>query len=96
MSVDSERLDRLVHSGRKLADTGRLLEWGAHALHPASSNLGRLVAAVSVARLGATLLPAAGRALRRHPVASLLLAAGLLGALYWAREPPRSPRPRFG
>ncbi len=96
MSVDPERLDRLVHSGRKLADTGRLLEWGAHVLHPASSGVGRVVAEISVARLGATLLPAGARALRRHPVVSLLLAAGLLGALYLSREPPSRPRPRFG
>ena len=96
MSVDYERLERLAHSGRKLADTGRLLEWSTHVLHPATSGLGRVVAAVSIARLGATLIPAGARAFKRHPVASLLLAAGLLGALYLARAPRDSPRPRLG
>ena len=92
MSFDPEHLGR---SGRGLADTGRLLEWAGLAMHPASSTLGRLAAAAAVARLAARLGPAGGRLLRRHPVASLLVAAGLLAALYLAQAPRESPRLRL-
>lgn len=87
MSVNPERLRQ---SGRRLADAGDLLQWAAHAVHPASSVLGRVTAAASVLRLGSRLLPAGERLLRRHPVGSLLVVAGLLGALYLARS-PRTP-----
>lgn len=93
MSIHSESLSR---SGRTMADAGRLLEWGAHAVHPATSALGRIAAWVYVAKLGARLIPAGGRLLRRHPAASLLVMAGFLGALYLAREQGRSPRLRHG
>ena len=92
MSFDPEHLGR---SGRGLADTGRLLEWAALAMHPSSTTLGRVAAAAAVARLGARLGPAGGRLLRRHPVASLLVAAGLLAALYLARAPREPPPPRL-
>jgi len=88
--------DRLGWSGGKLADVGHLAERAAHAIGPASSALGRLAAAVSVVRLGARVLPEGARLLRRYPAASLLLAAGALGAWYLARESRGSPRPRFG
>lgn len=91
MSFDPDHLGR---SGRGLADTGRLLEWVSLAVHPESSTLGRVAAAAAVARLGARLGPAGGRLLRRHPVASALVAAGLLAALYLART-PREPAPRL-
>lgn len=93
MSVDPDQLGR---SGGRLADAGHLLERAAHAVHPASSALGRVAAAVSVVRLGARLIPAGGRLLRRHPVGSLLVAAGFLGVLYLARAPRSSPRLRLG
>lgn len=88
--------DHLGRSGRHLADTGRLLQWAAHVTHPESSGLERVTAAVALITLGARLLPAGGRLLKRYPVASLLVAAGLLGALYLSRPPLRSPRPRYG
>ena len=91
MSIDS---DRLGESGSRVADAGHLAERFAHALGPASAMLGRLAAAVSVAQLAARLLPTSGRLLRRHPVASLLVVAGLLGALYLAQEESRSHRLR--
>ena len=93
MSIDP---DRLGESGKWLADAGRLAERAAHALGPASSLLGRLAAAVSVAQLATQMLPAGGRLLRRHPVACLLVVAGLAGALYLAQEPPHSSRLRLG
>lgn len=93
MSVDP---DRLGWSGSRLADVVQLVERAAHVIGPASSALGRVTAAISVVKLGARVLPAGGRLLRRYPLASVLVAAGLLGALYLAREPRRSPRPRPG
>lgn len=93
MRVDPEQLGR---SGRGLSDAGRLIESAAHAVHPASSGLGRVLAAISVAQLGARVIPAGGRLLRRHPVASLLVAAAVLGALYLTRGPRSSPRLGLG
>lgn len=94
MSVHFESFSR---SGRTMADAGRLLQWGTHAVHPATSALGRIAAGVYAAQLGARLIPAAGRLLRRHPVASSLVLVGFLGALYLAREQEgRSPRLRYG
>ena len=91
MSVDP---DHLGWSGNRLADAGRLAERAAHVIGPASSALGRITAAVSVVRLGVRVIPAGSRLLRRYPVASALVAAAALGALYLAREPRRSARPR--
>lgn len=92
MSVDPDHLGR---SGRTLADIGALIERLAHAVGPASPALGRVAAAVSVARLGARLIPAGGRLIRRYPAVSLLVLGGCLGALYLAR-PRKRPRLRFG
>ena len=91
MSVDTEILRR---SGRTLADAATLVERAAHTLAPSSSTLERMAAAVTVARLGARLLPAGGRLLRRYPVGSVLLAAGFIGALYLLRPPRAAPRLR--
>lgn len=88
--------DHLRRSGGTLADAGHLLERIAHALGPASPTLGRVAAAISLARLEARLLPAGGRMLRRHPVGSLLVVAGVLGAVYLLRPLPLSPRQRLG
>lgn len=81
------------HAGGFLADLGRFVERTAHAIGPASPALGRVAAAVSVVQLGMRLVPAGGRLLRRHPAGSLLVLAGLLGALYLTRAPSR---PRWG
>jgi hypothetical protein len=93
MRVDPEALKR---SGRTLAEAAMLVERAAHTVAPSSSTLGRLVAAVSVARLGARLIPAGGRVLRRYPMGSLLVAAGFLAALYLVRPSQPPPRPRLG
>jgi hypothetical protein len=89
MSIDPERLRR---SGRTLADAATLIERAAHTLAPSSSTLERMAAAVTVVRLGARLIPAGGRLIRRYPVGSLLLAAGFLSALYLMRQPSVAPR----
>jgi len=93
MGVDPERLRR---SGRVLADAATFVERAAHTLAPSSSTLERVVAAVTVAQLGARLIPAAGRLLRRHPVGSLLLAAGFVGAFYLLRPQGAAARLRPG
>ena len=96
MSVDADHLGR---SGGILADTGYLLERIAHAVGPASPMLGRVAAAVSIVKLGTRLVPAGGRLIRRHPVGSALVAAGILGVAYLLRARPTSsrsrPDPRF-
>lgn len=89
MSVDP---DHLRQSGRTLSDSGTLIEKAAHAARPSTSMLGRLAAAVSVAQVGARLVPVAGRLLRRYPVGSLLVVVGLLGALYLVSDPQTSSR----
>lgn len=86
--------DHLGWSANKVAEAGRLAERAAHVVGPASSALGRITAAVSVVRLGARVIPEGGRLLRRYPVASALVVAAALGALYLAREPRRSGRLR--
>ena len=94
MTIDPDHLGR---SGGTLADAGHLLERIALAVGPLSPALGRVAAAISIARLGARLLPAGGRFLRRHPVGSVLVvAAGVLGAVYLLRPLPFSPRQRLG
>lgn len=93
MRVDPDNLGR---SGGMLSDVGRLVERAAHAVGPASSTVGRITAAVSVARLGARLIPAGGRLLRRYPAGSLLVVAGCLGVLYLMRSTRLPPRPRYG
>lgn len=90
MSIDPDRLGR---SGGTLADAGHLLERVAHAVGPASPMLGRVAAAVSIVRLGARLIPAGGRLLRRYPVGSALVVAGVLGAVYLLRPPTNSAHP---
>ncbi|MGH8180060.1 MAG: hypothetical protein ACRETR_03675 [Steroidobacteraceae bacterium] len=93
MTVDP---DHLRPSGGTLADAGHLLERIALAVGPVSPTLGRVAAAISIARLGARLLPAGGRFFRRHPVGSVLVVAGVLGAIYLLRPLPFSPRQRLG
>jgi len=88
--------DHLGKSGGTLADVGRLVERAAHVVGPASSALGRIAAAVSVAKLGARLIPAGARLLRRYPAGSLLVLAAALGALYLIRSPGPPSRPRLG
>lgn len=91
MSVDADHLGR---PGGTLADAGHLLERIADAVGPASPMLGRVAAAVSIAQLGARLIPAGGRLIRRHPVGSTLVVAGILGFVYLLRPRATSPRSR--
>jgi hypothetical protein len=91
MSVDS---DSLRQSGRTLSNAGTLVESAAHAARPSTFTLGRIAAGISVAQLGMRLIPLGGRLLRRYPVGSLLVVAGLVGALYLSSEPQVPSRAR--
>ena len=79
-----------------MADTGHLLERIAHAVGPASPMLGRVAAAVSIVKLGARLVPAGGRLIRRYPAGSALVAAGILGVAYLLRSRAIRSRSRWG
>lgn len=92
MSVDA---DHLGQAGDTPADAGHLLERIAHAVGPASPMPGRVAAAVSIVKVGARLVPAAGRLVRRHPVGSALVVAGILGAAYLLRPQASSRRSRW-
>jgi hypothetical protein len=90
----SIRHDNLGHSGRALAALGVFVERAAHAANPSRSKLGRAAAIVTLARLGAHLLPAGWRIARRYPLASTIAVSGILLALYATRphaiRPPRA------
>ena len=86
------RHDDLGRSGRALSDFGAFVERAAHAANPSRSKLGRVAAVVTVARLGAQLLPAGWRLARRYPLASTLAISGILLALYASRAPRLTAR----
>lgn len=85
------RHDDMRRSGRALSHLGAFVERAAQAANPSRSKLGRAAAVVTVARLGARLLPAGLRLARRYPLASTLAISGILLALY-ATRPPRMSR----
>ncbi len=87
------RHEAVGHSGRALADLGAFVERAAHAANPSRSKLGRAAAVVTVARLGAQLLPAGWRVFRRYPLASTIAISGILLALYATRQPRMSAPP---
>jgi hypothetical protein len=86
--------DQLRQPGRTFSNTGTLVESAAHAAKPSTFTLGRIAAGISVAQLGMRLIPLGGRLLRRYPVGSLLVVAGLFGALYLSSEPQVRSRER--
>jgi len=90
MSLDRDDLGK---SARTVADAGGFVERAAHLAKPSTSTMGRIGAAISVAKLGRRVLPAGWRLAKRYPVASALAVAGILLAVYLTR-PARTP-PRF-
>jgi len=89
----SIRHDDLGRSGRALSDLGSFVERAARAANPSRSKLGRATAVVTVAKLGAQLLPVGWRLARRYPVASTVAIAGILLALYASRSQRTFSRP---
>lgn len=78
--------EEVRRSAQTVSHTGALLESAAHAAKPTTSPLGRVGAAISIARLGARLLPEARRLFRRYPLVSALTVAGMIGAMYLSRS----------
>lgn len=84
--------DDLGRSARALSEVGAFVERAAHATNPSHSRFGRAGAAVSVATLGARLVPAGWRFFKRNPGASILMLAGIALAAYLTR-PARASAP---
>lgn len=80
------------HPAHTASNTGAFMETAAGAADPSRSILRRLGAAASAVKLGADLLPAGWRLVRRYPVASTLALAGLAVALYLTRPSRTSIR----
>ena len=85
--------DDVGRSGRALSHLGAFVERAAHAANPSRSKVGRAAAIVTVARLGARLLPVGWRFAKRYPLASTIAISGFLLALYTTRPPRTAPRP---
>jgi len=88
---------RLTHddfgrSARVLSHVGAFVERAAHATNPSHSRFGRAGAAVSVATLGARLLPVGWRLFKRNPAVSIVVLVGIAMAVALAR-PGRPGRP---
>lgn len=82
--------DELGRSARALSDVGAFVERAAHATNRSHSTFGRAGAAVSLATLGARLLPVGWRFFKRNPMASMVVLAGVAVAVYLTRPaPPR-------
>ncbi len=77
-------------SAQTASEAGAFVEKAAGAAAPTNSMLGRVGAAVSAVQIGARLLPAAWRFMKRYPVASSLTIAGLIWAAYTMRPNARS------
>lgn len=84
--------DVLGRSARALSDVGAFVERAMHAANPSHSTFGRAGAAVSLATIGARLLPAGWRFFKRNPAASIVVLAGVAVAVYLARPARPSAR----
>ena len=78
--------DSVRESASTVAHTGEFVEKTAAAASVKKSRLGRVAAGISGVQLGARLLPAALRMVRRYPLASALVIAGLVLMAYSARS----------
>lgn len=78
--------DEVGRSARALSDMGSFVERAAHATNPSHSTIGRVGAAVAVAKLGGRLLPAGWRLFRRYPLGSTMAVGGAALVLYLARQ----------
>ena len=79
------------------AQTGSFAEKVAAARSPARTTLGRIGEGAAAVKLGARLLPAFWRFIRRHPVGGPVALLAVLGVAYWMRtDYVRSDRPWAG
>lgn len=67
------------------ADAGAFVEKVASAGNPDSASLARLGKGVGALQLGARLLPAGLRFIKRHPVTGSMAIVALIGGAYWLR-----------
>jgi hypothetical protein len=81
--------DDLGRSARAMSDVGAFVERAAHITNPSHSKFGRASAAISLATLGARLLPVGWRFMKRNPVASIAVLTGVAVAVFLTR-PPRA------
>lgn len=67
------------------AQTGAFVEKVAAAGSPARATLGRIGKGAAAAKLGARVLPALWRFIKRHPVGGPVALVAVLGVAYWVR-----------
>jgi hypothetical protein len=82
--------DDVRASARTVSDAGAAVERVAGATSASHSTIGRVGMAISAIKLGARLLPAGVRLIKRYPVASAVAIAGLVWVLYSRRAAGRS------
>ena len=89
--MSTRRVD-FGRSAQTASHAGAFVQSVAGVANPSKSALGRVAAAVSAAKLGARVLPAGWRLVKRYPVASAVTVAALVGLVYLTR--PMRMRPR--
>jgi hypothetical protein len=67
------------------AQTGSFVEKVASAGSPERATLGRIGKSAAAVKIGARLLPALWRFIKRHPVGGSVAIAALVGVTYWIR-----------
>ena len=72
-------------SAKTASDASAFVQKAAHVSDDSNSVIGRVGAAASAVSLGARLLPAGLRFLRRYPIAGTLVVAGIALAVYSLR-----------
>jgi hypothetical protein len=72
-------------SAQTASDASAFVQKAAHLSNESNSMIGRVGAAASAVSLGARLLPAGVRLLRRYPVLGTLVVAGIALAVYSMR-----------
>jgi hypothetical protein len=82
MSMNTSTNDE---SAQTASDAGAFVQKAAHVGDGSSSAIGRVGAAASAVSVGARLLPAGMRLLRRYPIAGTLVVAGIALAIYSLR-----------
>jgi xanthine/uracil/vitamin C permease (AzgA family) len=78
--------DSVRETARTASTTGAFVEKAAGAASGSQSKFARVIAGISSVQLGARLLPAGLRIVRRYPLASALVIAGALWIAWSARS----------
>src|SRR3569832_687480 len=83
--VGSMKTSAIDESAKPASDASAFVQKAAHVSDDSNSVIGRVGAAAAVS-LGARLLPAGLRFLRRYPIAGTLVVAGIALAVYSLRD----------